>query len=61
MKSISVYFDLRKVAGFQQKNADISRIQEMCYVIYLFFEFFGARCNCAKFHHCKEKARKGPS
>ena len=39
MLSISVLLDKTKVAGFHWKNADVSRTQQVCYVIPIFFEF----------------------
>ena len=35
MQSISVILDITKVADFRKKNIDISRTQEVCYVIYI--------------------------
>ena len=37
MQSISEFFYITKVPDFQWKNADISRTQEVCHVIYIFF------------------------
>ena len=37
VRCISVSLDLMKVADFQWKNADSTRTQEMCHVIYKFF------------------------
>ena len=39
MKFISVFLDIQKSADFRRKNADVSRIQEVCHVIYIFFGF----------------------
>ena len=38
MQSISVFLDTTKFANFQWKNADLSRTQEECYMIHIFFE-----------------------
>ena len=35
----NVFLDITKVAGFLWKNADVSRTQEVCHVIYIFFGF----------------------
>ena len=37
MQSISVCFDIVKFDDFRYKN-DVSRTQEVCHVIYIFFE-----------------------
>ena len=37
MQSTSVFSDVAKFADFRWKNADFSRTQEMCHVIYIFF------------------------
>ena len=37
MESISVFLDIAKFADFRLKNADVSRTQGMCHVIYIFF------------------------
>ena len=34
---ISVFLDIAKFAGFQWKNADVNRTQEMCLIIHIFF------------------------
>ena len=39
MQSISVFLDVAKFADFRSKTADLSRTQEMCYVIHIFFGF----------------------
>ena len=39
MQSITVFLDIKKVADFKWKNADISRTQAACHVIHIFFEF----------------------
>ena len=36
MQSISVFFDITKIADFWWKNADVSRTQGVCHVIYIF-------------------------
>ena len=38
MQSISVFLDIAKFADFRWKNADVSRTQGVCHVIYIFFE-----------------------
>ena len=37
MQSISVSLDITKSADFRRKNADASKTQELCHVIYVFF------------------------
>ena len=37
MQSLSVFLNIRKVVSFQLKNADVSRTQGVCHVIYTFF------------------------
>ena len=37
MQSISVFLDIAKFADFWSKNADVSRIQDMCLIIHTFF------------------------
>ena len=37
MLSISVYLDIGKVSDFWLKNAEVSRTQGVCHVIYIFF------------------------
>ena len=37
---MSVFFDIAKFADFHRKNPDISRTQEMCHVIHIFFLIF---------------------
>ena len=39
MQSIYVFLNITKVADFRRKNADFSRTQELCYMIYQFFAF----------------------
>ena len=34
---LSVFLDIAKFADFRKKNADISRIQEVCHVTDIFF------------------------
>ena len=36
MQSISVFRETAKPADFRSKNADVSRTQEVCHVIYIF-------------------------
>ena len=37
MQSIPVFLDITKFADFQCNNADVSRTQRVCHVIYRFF------------------------
>ena len=37
MQSISVFLDIAKFADLSWKNADVSRTQGVCHVIYIFF------------------------
>ena len=37
MQSIPVFPDLLKIADFWRKNADVSKTQGACHVIYIFF------------------------
>ena len=37
MKSMSVFFDITKATDLRWKNTDISRTQEGCVVIFIFF------------------------
>ena len=37
MQSISVFLDITKFVDCKWKNANISRTQEVCHVIYIFF------------------------
>ena len=37
MQSITVFFDITKVADFRWRNADVSRAQEACHENYIFF------------------------
>ena len=37
MQSISVVLDIAKVADFRWKNADVSRTDGVCHVIFMFF------------------------
>ena len=39
MQSISVFLDMTKVADFRQENADVTRAEGLCQVIYIFFGF----------------------
>ena len=38
MQSIYVFLDMKEVADFRWKNADVSKTQGVCRVIYTFFE-----------------------
>ena len=38
MQSIPVFPDILKIADFRWKNADVSKTQGACHVIYVFFE-----------------------
>ena len=40
MQSLPVFFDILKVADFWLIKADVSRTQEVCHVIYVFFGSF---------------------
>ena len=37
MQSISVFLDIAKFGDFQGKDAHVSRTQELCHVIHIFF------------------------
>ena len=37
MESVSAFIDITKFYDFQWKNADVSRSQEVCHVIQIFF------------------------
>ena len=37
MQSISVFLNITEVADFRWKNADVSRTEGVCHVIYMFF------------------------
>ena len=37
MQSISVFLNIAKLVNFKRKNADVSKIQGMCHVIYVIF------------------------
>ena len=37
MKFISVFVNIAKFADFWRKNDDVSRTQEVCHVIHIFF------------------------
>ena len=37
MQSISTFLDITKIADFPWKSADVSRTQELCHMIYMFF------------------------
>ena len=37
MQSISAFLDIAKIADFRLKNADFSRTQWVCHMIYIFF------------------------
>ena len=39
MQSTSESLDITKVADFQRKNDDVSRMQEVCHVSYIFSGF----------------------
>ena len=36
MQSVPVFSDILKIAGFRWKNADVSRAQGVCHMIYVF-------------------------
>ena len=37
VQSLSVFLDIAKLADLQSKNADVSRTQQLCHVIDIFF------------------------
>ena len=37
MQSMSAFLDLAKFSDFRWKHADVSRTQEVCHVIHLFY------------------------
>ena len=37
MQSITVYYDITKIADFRRKKTYVSRTQVVCHVIYVFF------------------------
>ena len=37
MQSLSVFLDITEFADFRLKNADASRTQLVCHIIYIFF------------------------
>ena len=37
MQFVSVFLEIAKFADFRWKNADVSKIQDMCHVIDIFF------------------------
>ena len=37
MQSTSVFFDITKIADYRWKNAEVSRTQGVCHVIYMLF------------------------
>ena len=39
MQSISVFPEITKIAHYRWKNADVSRTQGVCHMIYVFFGF----------------------
>ena len=47
------YFWCNAVLISSEKNADVSRIQKVCHVIYIFFGSSLGKYNCTKFHHCR--------
>ena len=50
MQSVFVFVDIAKFYDFRRKNADVSRTQGMCHVIYIPFGSSLVRYNFAKFH-----------
>ena len=50
-KNKSVFLDVRKVADFREKNADVSRTQGVCDVFIYFFNVLKVRY--ANFHYCR--------
>ena len=53
MTSILVFPDLTKIHDFRWKNANVTRNQEVCHVIYAFLKSSLRMYNCAKFHQCR--------
>ena len=45
MESISVFLDIAKVADFRWWNADVSRTQVVCHVIYIFLDLLQVTYN----------------
>ena len=39
MQSITIFLNITKVADFQRKDADVSRPQVLCHLIYTFLGF----------------------
>ena len=37
MQSISIFLDITKSADFRWQNADVSRTQGVCHMVYIFF------------------------
>ena len=46
MQLPSAFRDMTKLANFLSKNADGSRAQAACHVIYILLDFLYLRCNC---------------
>ena len=52
MQSLSVFLNITKIADFWVKNADVTRTQGVCHVIYTFFRSsLGKLYKCAKFYY----------
>ena len=52
MQFLSVFPNKTKIDDFYLRNADVSRPQGLCHVIYIFLELLYARFKCAKSNHC---------
>ena len=52
MEFLSVFLDLTKISALRRKDADVSRKQEVCCVIYAFLDILYVSNNCTKFRHC---------
>ena len=50
MQSIPVFHFVTKMANFWLKNADVSRTQVVCHMMFVFFGLYSGKYNCAKFH-----------
>ena len=53
MQSLSVFLDIAKTHDFRWKNANASRTQGVCQMIYIFLDLLYVRYNCAKFYHSR--------
>ena len=53
MHQNTTYICILDIAKFPVKNADVSRTQGVCQVIYIFSGSSWVKYNCVKFHHCR--------